>query len=97
MELKRPPFVSTKLECERDPNVHVVSVKLNSQERRDLEDGMTLLQQEKESTALKQLAWLGLQVVHDPKNELLLTILSGNLRRNDRLGIVAVEHTLMQK
>lgn len=97
MEVEKPPFTPTKLESERDDNYRVISVKFNKDELAELNKAMVLLQQEKESTAIKQCMKLGFKVVLDQKNAMLLEILAGNLRRNERLGIVAVEGSALQK
>lgn len=57
--------------------------------REDLNKGKEVLEQERDSTALKQLATIGLAfVLQDKKTNTLLQILFKNKRNNKRQGIV---------
>jgi len=63
------------------------TVRLNAQERMMLEQCKTILEQSKDSTALKQLAFIGADVLHEQKITRLLALLFKNKRNNERLGI----------
>lgn len=64
------------------------TVKLNPQERSEFETFKYAIQQEKDSTAIKQLAWIGAKVILDEKSKQILEVVLGNYRKNKRLGIV---------
>ena len=49
-----------------------------------------MLQQEKQSTAIKQLAMLGLFVLHERSTSHILKVLEDNIRKNKRIGIEKV-------
>lgn len=70
------------------------TVKLNSDERLWLEGMKKLLQQEKDSTALKQLASIGSKVLLDKKTSEILELVMNNYRKNKRLGIVTFEQNV---
>ena len=72
-------------------NEKPLSVKLNDEERLILKEAKRFLQQEKDSTALKMLAFYGWKVLQAPQNLYLKELISGNLRRNKRTGIIEVE------
>ena len=97
MPIKRPAFIRTTLETSGPVKERIITVKLNAEELQLLQDGMNRMQQEKESTALKMLAKIGYEVLRDQKTALVLATVLGNLRRNERLGIAAVEANLTQK
>jgi hypothetical protein len=68
------------------------TVRLNDEERDMLDNAKRIIQQPKDSTALKQLAEIGyLFVTQDKKTAKLLEYLFGNKRRNQRTGILEVE------
>lgn len=83
--LKHKPFTRTKLDEEKRRDTFTVS--LNDEERSQLEDCKKVLNQEKDSTAIKQLASIGAKVIHNPETLELLSIVLDNKRRNKRLGI----------
>ena len=56
--------------------------------RAELKEGMIILNQAKESTALKQLARIGLNVLHDPKTKLVIQTITENKQRNKKRGII---------
>jgi len=92
MVLVRPPFTPNRLEEERENDKgKVFTIRLNDQEVENLKDAQELLQQEKISTALKQLAMLGLYVLHDRSSAYILRILGDNVRKNKRIGIETVD------
>lgn len=60
--------------------------------RESLELGKKILEQERDSTAIKQLATIGLaNVIHDAKTKALLAIVFKNKRNNKRQGIVTYD------
>lgn len=67
------------------------TVKLNPQERKEFDSFKYLLQQEKDSTAIKQLAWLGSKVLLDEKFKAANETILNNFRKNKRLGIVTFD------
>ena len=52
-----------------------------------LEDAKKALRQEKDSTAIKQLAAIGTKVIHDPETAEILGVVLDNIRRNRRTGV----------
>lgn len=89
-ELK--PFVKYKDEEEEDFKKPILSVRLNKEEFQDLQVAKKIIQQSKDSTALKQLAKVGMyNVIHDDKMKHLLSTIFGNRRKNERIGIVDFE------
>jgi len=69
----------------------VITIKLNEDERRELEEWKYLILQEKDSTALKQLARIGAKVLHDDKIKLINSIVLNNNRKNKRIGLVTFD------
>lgn len=67
--------------------IDTFTVRLNREERERLEQDKKRLRQEKDSTAMKQLAEIGHIVLHDSFFGHALNIVLENRRRNDRLGI----------
>jgi len=65
----------------------MISCPLNKQERIRFEEDKKILQQEKDATALKQLAEIGSIVIHDKKTRQIISVIMNNQRRNKRLGI----------
>jgi len=91
MVLVKPPFTPDRLEEDRENDKgKVFTIRLNDQEVENLKDAQELLQQEKISTALKQLSMLGLYVLHDRSSAYILRILGDNVRKNKRIGIETV-------
>lgn len=87
MTIKKEPFVRYNL----DKQVDSFSVRLNVEERKQLEEDKKLLEQPKDSTCLKQLAWLGSKVLHDDLTGNILALVFKNKRKNKRMGIVEFE------
>lgn len=67
------------------------TVRLNEQERAILESSKKIIEQEKDSTALKQLALIGANVIHEKKIMGLLGVVFKNKRNNKRLGIITYD------
>ena len=69
-----------------------ITVRLNEDERLMLNKSKKLLEQEKDSTALKTLAWIGAKVIHEEKILYLLGTIFKNKRNNKRIGIIEFEN-----
>jgi len=69
------------------------TVKLNKEgsERELLNKCKKILEQKKDSTSLKQLAWIGAKVLLEPKTEYILSSIFKNKRNNKRSGIADFE------
>ena len=89
MSIENTPFVRQTLGD--DPKVDSFTVRLNEEERKQLDHFKKVLEQEKDSTALKQLANIGAVVIQDPKIVAILGVVFKNKRNNKRLGIVNFE------
>jgi ERCC4-related helicase len=89
MAIENEPFIRTRLEEEERPDSF--TIRLNKEEREQLNNDKRLLRQPKDSTAIKQLASIGSKVIHDPKMAELLDIVIENTRKNKRIGINEVE------
>lgn len=92
MVLERKPFERQRFDedVEKDKG-KVFTIRLNAEELKNLREAQNVLQQEKDSTALKQLAMFGLYVLHDRSTAYILQVLNDNIRKNKRLGIEKVE------
>ena len=84
MSIEQKPFTKYHLEKKAD----TFTVKFNEQERKEFEELKTIIQQEKDSTAIKQLARIGAKVILDEKMKEILKIVMNNYRKNKRLGVV---------
>jgi hypothetical protein len=92
MVLEKVPFVPYRLEEEREKDTSkVFTIRLNAEEIINLKEGQNILQQEKQSTALKQLAMFGIYVLHDRSSNYILQVVKDNLHKNKRIGIGKVE------
>lgn len=84
MALKQKPFTP----YHEEKKIDSFTVRLNAQERELFEKLKYVIQQEKDSTAIKQLALGITNVILDEKIKGILSIVLNNYRRNKRLGIV---------
>jgi len=92
MTIQKQPFVPYRDQEERDKDKgKVFTIRLNEEEVRNLKTAQNIMQQEKDSTTLKQLAMFGLYVLHDRSTAYILKVLGDNLRKNKRTGIERVE------
>jgi hypothetical protein len=89
MSLVKPAFTKQRTDEEQaNDKYEVFTVRMNKTEYAQLQEAKRLLMQEKDSTALKQLAELGASfVLHDPKTRLVLETVINNRRKNERLGL----------
>ncbi len=85
--LKQKPFVKYNLEKKTD----TFTVKLNTEERKEFDSFKQKINQEKDSTAIKQLAWIGAKVILEEKTSYILQVVFDNKRKNKRLGIIDFE------
>ena len=86
-----PNFIPTKLEEERSETKDTFTIRLNKEERIQLNADKAIIEQAKDSTAMKQLASIGSKVIHEPKIAELLATLFKNKRNNKRSGIAEFE------
>ena len=84
MTIEQKPFTR----YHEDRKVDSFTVRLNKEEREQLEKDKKVIEQSKDSTAIKQLASIGRIVIHDQKIAAILSTLFKNKRNNKRLGIV---------
>jgi len=77
----KKPFKKYDLE---DKEKLIYTMRLNKEEKISLHKAMTLLNQPKESTALKQLALIGIDVLQRNNMTLPLNIISSNFRKNGK-------------
>lgn len=92
MGLEYDPFYAKRLEEERKKDKgKVFTIRLNQEELENLQVAKTFLQQEKDSTAVKQLTMVGLFVLQDRSVAYILKVLKNNIRKNKRIGIEEVE------
>jgi hypothetical protein len=88
MTITQKPFVKYKLDEENKEKRETFTVSLNKAERQELEDDKKILQQSKDSTAIKQMWRIGRIVLHDDMTGKILKEILQNRNRNKRLGIV---------
>jgi ferric-dicitrate binding protein FerR (iron transport regulator) len=89
MSIEKQPFVKYKLDEEKgNEKRETLTISLNKAERQDLEDDKKILEQPKDSTAIKHLWRIGRIVLHDDKMGMILQEILQNRNRNKRLGIV---------
>lgn len=91
IEYEDKAFYPTKLEEDRKDDVFAVKLSKDGKERELLEQCKQVIEQEKDSTALKQLAWIGAKVILEEKMSYLLGTIFANKRKNKRLGIIQFE------
>jgi hypothetical protein len=80
--IEKKPFVKYDF----DNKVDMVSLKLNTEERKQLETLKKILQQPKDATTIKQVYEVGAKVILDESIGLILQTILGNKRRNKRTG-----------
>ena len=67
------------------------TIRFNEAERKSFEEDKKILEQSKDSTALKQLARIGSIVIHDSQMSAILGVVFSNKRKNQRAGIIEFE------
>lgn len=88
MGLNKEPFRKYNLEEKSRDNF---TCSLNKEERGILEASKKILEQPKDSTALKTLAWIGAKVIQEPKTAYILQAVFKNKLNNERVGIADFE------
>ena len=83
MPIEQQPFRKYNLD-EEGKKVDSFTIRLNLEERKQLEEDKEVLEQKKDSTAMKQLTRIGSIVIHDKKIAQILGVVIGNRRRNKR-------------
>lgn len=92
MTLQREPFTTTRTEEERSQDKSaVVSLRLNKEEILKVEDAGRLMQQEMQSTIVKQLMELGLLCLQREETRAALRLATENTRRNIQRGIIEAQ------
>lgn len=88
--LEKKPFVNYTLdEDRREPDDVRVTIRLNKEEQELLESVRGLFQQPKDGTLIKHLMMIGYyDVIHNQKLKYFGDVVSGNVRRNKRTGLV---------
>ena len=87
-ELPKKPFRQYTLDKDKkETGIVIVTMKLNMEEQGQLIKDKKLLQQTKNSTAIKQLWLIGSKVLHEPKTKEIITTIIDNKRKNERSGI----------
>jgi len=69
----------------------IFTLRLNEQERTELNEFKRLLKQPKDSTCIKTLAEIGKIVLQDKKTALIIETLFKNKKNNKRSGITEIE------
>jgi len=87
MTIEQEPFVRYHEEKKTDS----FTIWLNQEERKLLEDCKRILEQTKDSTCMKQLAWIGAKKIGEPSTRELLSMVFKNKRKNKRTGIIDFE------
>lgn len=71
-----------------EKKVDSFTVRVNEEERQLLNNVKNIIEQPKDSTALKQLAWIGAKVIQEEKVSFIIGSLFKNKRNNKRLGVI---------
>lgn len=95
MPIEKQPFVNYSLDDSKKQDI--ISLKLNPEERTQLEKDKVTLQQEKDGTAIKDMMAIARKVIHDTPEGLFFQRALENIRKNKRIGIVEVEPKNQQK
>lgn len=85
--IEKERFVNYTLEEDKDKGSKPIPVRLNEEERAILDKCKNILEQPKDSTALKSLAWIGAKVLHEEKIGYILETIFANKRKNKRTGL----------
>ena len=82
MTIKQEPFV--RYHEEKQVDSFAIRLSKDGSERELLEKAKKILKQSRDSTALKQLAWIGAEVILDQKIKRLIDNVTNNRRKNKR-------------
>lgn len=95
MESEHKPFYPTRLEEEKAGDQRkIFTLSLNLDEYAQLQEDKRVLEQAKDSTAIKQLWQLGRNVLHDQQTGLIIRSILRNRKNNRRAGIMDIESEL---
>jgi len=83
--LEKKPFRKYNL---KESTKLIFTIRLNEQERAELDKAKAALCQPKDSTAIKQLVEIGKIVLHQDQTGKIIELLFKNKQNNERLGIV---------
>lgn len=89
--IEKTPFQSYTLDEDKEEGRRTFTVSVNLEEDKQLQEDKKILQQTKDSTAIKQLAELGHFVLHSTSTGHAMQIILENKRKNQRLGITEFE------
>lgn len=89
MTIKKVPFKRYNIEP-KDDGYAYITLRLNAEERRVLENDMRRLRQAKTGTSIKQLMKIGSIVLNTSEMGSVIELILSNLNRNARLGIIDV-------
>ena len=93
MTITKQPFTSYTLDESKNPNDITFTVRITPKNLEWFEPAKKFINQPKNSSALKQLAEIGAAIVlHDRSTNRIIDIVTGNKRRNERLGIAESEY-----
>jgi len=87
MAIEQAPFTR----YHEQKKVDSFTVRLNDEERKQLEKDKRILHQAKDSTALKQLAQIGSYVLHRSETGMIIDIVFKNKSKNARIGLAEFE------
>ena len=89
MGIEKKPFVRYKTDEEKEKEKReVITIGLNPTERQWLNENKLIINQLKDGTALKQLAYIGSIVLQDNSTKAIIEALFINKRRNKRIGVI---------
>lgn len=87
MPIEQEPFRKYNL----TEKIDTFTIRLNPKERAYFNESKAIIEQKKDSTALKQLAWIGAKVIHEGKMKQILATVFKNKRNNTRQNIIDFE------
>ena len=90
MTIEKVPFRLYD-DSQKEKDILTLSIRLNKEEQAWLNEIRVFFQEEKDSTAIKLLIKLGLDVIHEQKMITLRETLFKKKLNNERLGITEVE------
>lgn len=85
--IEKKPFTLMNL-AEENKRVDSFTIRLNEQERKQFDEDKKTILQTKDSTAMKQLAYIGAKVIHSQNIKDILDVIIGNKRKNKRTNVV---------
>jgi len=87
MAIEKEAFRSYTLDEDKEKgSVEVISLKINADERKLIDICKKVLEQPKDATTIKTLAWIGSKVVLDEKTGYILGTIFKNKRNNNHFS-----------